>query len=258
MENIYPLFEQNRILKKEYLWALRDYSFGYIQLEYQEYVDGIVRGCQVDVVGRNLVVKPGILKYQGSLYLLTEAQEIPYEAAERLEVLKVKLLKDLRSKDQISYQIHLYLDENLDKEENEFEICRFELRKGAELRTQYTDLWDMRTAYDTVNPIYATWGAIGQESLSPVVTRYYAEQIIKCTGSDAVDLAFAWTCLNTTGAAPRGVIASYVCRQMGKSYVEPHDNYQLYAALVEILCKIQRTQEVKDEVGSVRRKIVVD
>ncbi len=49
MQNLYPLFEQNRILKKELLWSLRDYSFSHIQLEYQEYGQGIIQGCGIRV-----------------------------------------------------------------------------------------------------------------------------------------------------------------------------------------------------------------
>ena len=48
MQNLYPLFERNRILKKELLWSLRDYSFSQIQLEYQEYGQGIIQGCLVN------------------------------------------------------------------------------------------------------------------------------------------------------------------------------------------------------------------
>ena len=40
MQNLYPLFERNRVLKKELLWALRDYSFGQLQLKYADYGDG--------------------------------------------------------------------------------------------------------------------------------------------------------------------------------------------------------------------------
>lgn len=36
MQNLYPLFERNRILKKELLWSLRDYAFGQLRLEYGE------------------------------------------------------------------------------------------------------------------------------------------------------------------------------------------------------------------------------
>ena len=35
-EHIYPAFERGRIMKKELLWALRDYSYTAMQNQYQE------------------------------------------------------------------------------------------------------------------------------------------------------------------------------------------------------------------------------
>ncbi|MDE6516458.1 MAG: hypothetical protein K2L18_01215 [Acetatifactor sp.] len=34
-------------MKKELLWALRDYSFAQARLDYEEYADGMLRGCEV-------------------------------------------------------------------------------------------------------------------------------------------------------------------------------------------------------------------
>lgn len=42
MEHIYPAFECGRIMKKELLWALRDYSYSALQLQYADYPDGII------------------------------------------------------------------------------------------------------------------------------------------------------------------------------------------------------------------------
>lgn len=83
MQNLYPLFEQNRILKKEFLWSLRDYSFSHIQLEYQEYGQGIIQGCQIQVQGSELAVGPGMIKYGGFICLMMEEQRIEYGPKEQ-------------------------------------------------------------------------------------------------------------------------------------------------------------------------------
>lgn len=83
MQNIYPLFEQNRILKKGLLWSLRDYSFAHVQLEYQEYGQGIIRGCEVVVNGSGLTVKPGIIKYGRFICLMMEEETISYQPDEK-------------------------------------------------------------------------------------------------------------------------------------------------------------------------------
>lgn len=47
MEHIYPAFERGRIMKKELLWALRDYSYAALQIKYRDHADGIITGCGV-------------------------------------------------------------------------------------------------------------------------------------------------------------------------------------------------------------------
>ena len=62
MEYIYPTFERGRIMKKESLWALRDYSYTALELQYQEYADGIINGCKIGVEGNDLCVGAGLIK----------------------------------------------------------------------------------------------------------------------------------------------------------------------------------------------------
>ena len=65
MENLYPLFEQNRILKKELLWSLRDYTFIHVQAEYGRYGQGFLKGWDIKVRDSELAVGPGLLKAGG-------------------------------------------------------------------------------------------------------------------------------------------------------------------------------------------------
>lgn len=62
MENRYPLFAGGRILKKESLWDLRDYTFAGLQLQYEGYTDGIIQGCGIHVEGMNLIVGQEVCK----------------------------------------------------------------------------------------------------------------------------------------------------------------------------------------------------
>ena len=70
MQNLYPLFAGNRILKKEMLWAVRDRSFAQAELEYREYGDGMISGCGIRVEGNRITVEPGIIIYGGFIYFL--------------------------------------------------------------------------------------------------------------------------------------------------------------------------------------------
>ena len=45
MEIRVPVFAGRRILKKESLWDIRDYTYAGWQLYYAEYTDGLLKGC---------------------------------------------------------------------------------------------------------------------------------------------------------------------------------------------------------------------
>ena len=45
MEIRVPVFAGRRILKKESLWDIRDYTYAGWQLYYSEYTDGLLKGC---------------------------------------------------------------------------------------------------------------------------------------------------------------------------------------------------------------------
>ncbi len=52
--NIYPLFERKHLLKKEMLDNLRDYPREIFNMLYQDYSDGILSGCRLEVRGESL------------------------------------------------------------------------------------------------------------------------------------------------------------------------------------------------------------
>lgn len=129
MEYIYPEFEQGRIMKRELLLALRDYSYAALQLRYQGFPDG------------SLERKPG-----------------------------------------------------------EIELCRFKLKEGAALRTNYKDFYDMQTEYDTLNLADATWSSAGGNTLSKEITDFFAKKVLECGHAEKDDIQFAYFLLQSREA----------------------------------------------------------
>ncbi len=274
MQNLYPLFERNRILKKELLWSLRDYSFAHMQLEYQSYGDGILDGCMPMVRGQELVMGKGFLKHGGFIYLVTEEMAVPYEPSGQLEILKLKAEEDRRSEDFISYRLSLFLDRNVEKGEDELEICRFKLRPGSQLRDRYKDFDDMATEFDTVDVTRADWGGPGGKTLPAAVTDYFARSVLEESGSRPEDISFAYLCLNQTGAVAVRVLEHYVGSRLagmgaprgqwdmgagdgGRAEREGR-NRRLFDGLVRILDEIRgNRRRGKDRIGD-RRKILVE
>ena len=258
MQNLYPLFERNRILKKELLWSLRDYSFSHVQLEYQEYGQGILRGCEIQVQGDELAVGPGMIKYGQFICLMMEEQRIGYKPAEQMQYLKLKIEIDRRSQDYTAYQINLALDLNEIQAENEFELCRFNLRKGAQLRDHYKDFSDMETEYDTVNVLHADWGGLGGGSIAPAITRYFAEIVLDNENSLSDDRSFSYLSLSQTGAVPIKVLSDYCSRRTGNSPEGMTDSVRLYKSLCVIIDNIRKGKEEMGRDKKERHRILVD
>lgn len=210
MENRYPLFAGGRILKKEALWDLRDYSYGGIQLYYMDYTDGIVRGCNVRVEDNCLVVGKGILKYGDFLYLLQEEARVPFAAENRTVALKAVFSVKEGNPDYLSYQVDFLLDKDVERQENQIEICRFHLREGSVLRDAYRDFADMGTEYDTVNILYATMAGKGESRVHPQVLMKFAKEMQGHDKKSIDDVAFCYHILQQGGEVERNVVEAYL------------------------------------------------
>lgn len=256
MQNLYPLFERNRVLKKELLWSLRDYSFEHLQLEYADYGDGILQGCRIRVEEKELVISPGILRYQGFICVMKEEERVAYTVAEQPVSLKLCFETDRRSPDYILYRMAPMLDPDMACRENEFEACRFRLQAGARLRDTHTCFEDMGTEYNTLQYTHAVWGCPGGHSLAPVMTMQFARELLQASFCGKEDMVFGWLCLAGRGAVSREVLADYVSRKSRRK-MERASNQELFREMCEILSCMQHGEEPRQE-RSGRRQIIVD
>ncbi len=256
MQNLYPLFERNRVLKKELLWALRDFSFGHLQLEYADYGDGILQGCGVQAEEKELVIRPGLLRYQGFVCVMETEERLGYAVTEQPVSLKLRFETDRSSQDYILYQMTPMLDSDTACKENEFELCRFRLQAGAELRDTHTCFEDMGTEYNTLQYIHAAWGCPGGRSMAPAMTRQFAGELLKASACGTEDMMFAWLCLDRRGAMPKEILTDYVGRKSGRR-MEGASNQELFREMCRILGHMQHGEGRRQErIG--RRQILVD
>lgn len=261
MQHIYPAFERGRIMKKELLWALRDYSYSALQLQYADYPDGIISGCRIRVNENCLYVESGIIKCQGFIFLITEEEKVEYSPTERRVSLKFRLIEREDLPDYIRYVTEFVLDENLERKQNELEVCRFKLKEGARLRTEYKDFFDIETEYDTVNLANATWAAAGGNTLSKDVTDYFARKVMECENADDKDIRFAYLLLQSKEAVNFEIIKDYILRKTGEKRSGVSMNSQTaFQKLEEILDCIRRGTDSYGQ-GTTRqdnRMIVLD
>lgn len=258
MQIIYPMFERNRILKKEQISAIRDYAFAQLQLEYQEYEDGILLGCKLEVQNGEVVVGPGLIKCGQFICPITEIQRIEYKPEDQLQYLKLCVKIEKYPPDYIIYDTGLVLAKDGTLDENEFELCRFHLRRGAQLRCQYTGFTDLETEYDTVNQIYASWSGPDGTSLAPVITKIFGESILSNQDSLPEDHAFAYLCLSHKGALPVRALSGYILQKTGEAVNADMSKLDIFHTLCRITREVDRGPRSVSGKSRVHHTIYVD
>ena len=226
MENLYPSFTGGRILKKECLWAIRDYAYGAEQMYYLEASDGILKGFDITIQDGAILIGKGLIKYEGFIYMADHTVSVAYEATDRLQVIKIRCVRVKEIPDYDSYKMELCLDEEPGLQEGEFELCRFNQRIGSVLRNDYKAFYDMETQYDTINLAQASWSSIGGLTLHPVILRTFARELLQKEGLGARDYAFAYLLLNSRETVSGEIILSYIDQQE-----QVLDGKEMFAAL---------------------------
>ena len=233
-QNNYPLFNSGRLLKIDMLEELRDFPREFLDARLKGYSNGIISGCYIDVSDGFITINKGIIKYQDTFYLLKKENKIQYECNNKLMILKVKFLPSVEDKDFRRNSTEICLDEKLEVEANEIEICRFKLRTGAKLRINHVDFNDLCTEYDTVNTIYAPYSAYGESSLNPDILRQFGRELLKCNLSEAWDISFGMTCVQSKEPIQKEIIVSYLLNKINIEMKE-YSNEELYYYLLEVL-----------------------
>lgn len=260
MEHIYPAFECGRIMKKELLWALRDYSYLALQLQYQNYSDGIISGCRVWAEEDCLIVGSGIVKCQDFIFLITEEERVKYTSTDDFVSLKFRVKSKEKLPDYTRYITEFVLDDKLERSENELEVCRFKLKQGAKLRTEYKDFYDIQTEFDTVNLAYATWAGMGQNTMSKEVTDYFARKVLECGEAKAEDVQFAYILLHGREAAAYDILKDYMVRKKSILPEEEPSLEEIFRQLEEILEIIRKgnSEQRARARGLENRMIILD
>lgn len=232
-QNIYPVFEAKRLLKKEMLENLRDFPRTLFDLQYRGYSDGILTGCGVKGNGAGLTILPGILLYRGVPYFMDKPYPVSCKAEGKLVYVKVHFWDKAIGAGGEEYFSQVVADEQEPDAEQELELARFKLQPGARLRSEYVDFYDHETEFDTVNRIHAPYAAPGHVGIWPQICQSFAEELVKYPVTDIWDSAFCLSCMQLTGAMPYEALRTYLNMRLGRK--GEYTNGQAYAALKSIL-----------------------
>ncbi len=232
-QNIFPVFEAKRLLKKEMLENLRDFPREWFDLQYQGYSDGILFGCGLKGFEGGLKIMPGIIYRQGVPYFLKKTFEVSCQAEGRQVYLKVRFLGKSFGTEQEEYLTQIYLDERMPDSGCELELGRFKLQEGARLRTEYVDFYDYATEYDTMDRIHVPYASPGRHGIWPQMLKCFAGELLRLPGQEACDSAFCLNCLQLEKAMPYEAVKAYLDLKLGQD--GDYTNLQIYGALKNIL-----------------------
>lgn len=252
--HIAPKFNKGRILKTVMLENLRDFPREFTDVCYQDYTDGIVTGGTITVGPDSLTVAPGIVKHQGRLYIMNDPAVLSYKATGRETLVKIRFQEGREDGDWTEFQSGIVLDDKMAADALELELCRFKLKDGARLRQDYQNFQDMATEYNTVNVLHVRIASFGKSTLSPVIMRCFAEEMLGRGSADPQDMLLAMMCLNE-GTVNRDVILHYIARRLGIAFKD-YTNVEIHKYLARILEQARGSSRMGMGLGASQRMIV--
>lgn len=224
-----PEFHSGQILKREMIAELSAYLYYLGPLLYQNCTDGIVSGCTLTTTEDSIVVNPGIVRYDGALYLIREPQLVHYSPTNTTRVLNFVFHDQVQTDSFVTREIELTITDSLPFERRYMELCRFKLQPGAYLRYTYTSFEDRETEYDTLNTIHAPFCGLGKVTLSPEITTHFAREAL-AAGADGADAIFCMTLLSAREPIQAEALEAYIHFKLGKDY-SCQSNLELYQGL---------------------------
>ena len=252
----YPFFKRDRILKINMLENLRDFPRDVLDVFYEEMSDGIVCGLVPKVEKEVITVSKGIIKYCGSLYLVSEPVLLYYEETEKDVMLKLCFHDETQDQDYRIAYIDIKIDEEMQLLPNQIELGRFRLKKGAYLRSEYQDLYDFTTEYNTINIVHVKYAGQKEHTLNKMILQYFAKEVLTYQVEDERDFSFCLLCLNSQ-RIERCVIQQYIAYETD-TFVKEMSNVEIHKSLVKILEQIKKKSKLVHKKTMINSKIIMD
>ncbi len=256
MRIVYPNFTKGRILKIEMLENLRDYSRDALDVLTNDLSDGIVKGLDANVNKNIITFAKGIVKYKGKVYLISENISIDYETTDVEVVIKLVFLEESLESDYRIQYISVILDKDTIIKENEVELGRFKLKDGAYLRTDYKDLDDYTTEFNTINLINVHYAYYENHTLTPKFMKSFGREILKTKTKDIWDINFGTSCVNF-GTISRDLIIEYINSKLDEDN-KSFSNDEIHKKLIVVLEKVREENKFEKNNIRIRKTILVD
>lgn len=232
-KSIFPQFIHKATLKKKMLDELRDYPRVISEMLIRDYGDGVIKGTDITWENEVLTIGEGLLVHHGQIYRMEEDFKLDCPCVDRLTFLKIRFITTNMEMGLTGGVGEIYFDD-CPPETDEIELGRFRLQEGARLRTEYENVEDYQTEFDTLNRIHMPWLCPGGMSLWPRLILDYGTELLDTGTEQPLDVAFAMQALGSEGQVSKRLLLSYLERKTGKRMKEG-DNGKIYKGLIQVL-----------------------
>lgn len=251
-----PVFTEKSILKAEILQENVLYPMRMLQHLYADYADGIVTGVNLQAKDTDeLVLSPGIIKYQGHLYHMEESVCVEFEHNNRMNYLKIRFDNGEHTADGELFHTEVILTNEETSFPYEMELGRFFTEPGAKLIDRAQCLEDFSIKHNHIDVRQVPYSARAEATISPEITVAFAREMLKKQETGEADLCFCMQCLRKE-PVDREIICAYILAKT-KRPVERMNNLQMYEALLSIL-KSGHASAAERQIFRERRSIIVD
>lgn len=235
---------------------LRDFPRDVLDIFCEDMSDGIVCGFTPVVKKEIITLSKGIIKYHDVVYVMPETISIAYQETEKEVMLKLCFGEELQEKDYKTNDIQISIDSDMNLLPNQIELGRFRLKKGAYLRSEYQDLYDFTTEYNTINIVNVKYAGQKEHTLNKIILQYFAKEAFEYQLKDSIDFSFCMLCLNSQ-KIERAVIQQYIAYKMGELPKE-FSNVEIHKQLVKILEEIRKNSRMIKKKKTTNSKIIID
>jgi len=252
-----PVFTKGRILKNEMLELMSDFPRDVTDILFLNKSDGVVAGLGLDVDKTDITISIGMVKYQSEILVLNEELKVPYEADGCEQTLKLRFEERYLMSDFAGRGVKVVLESAL-CQPDEMEMARFNLSKGAHLRSDYQDFADFVTGHNTLNIVSQPYSSISGSTLSPVILKYLARELLRYQTENVHDLAIIYQVLNQEVSISRELLVNYIKIRLKDEHVRVENNKDLHKGLTGILKKAKGEQRRGKKALVGNRKLIVD
>ena len=253
-----PIFTKGRILKNEMLELIRDFPRNVTDIFLAHQTDGVISGLDLKVSKTDITINSGIVKYQGEVLILDEELKIPYVADDSVQILKLQFQDNYQTSDFEGLVANVILENGACDSENQMEIASFRLSQGAYLRSDYQDFEDFKTGHNTLNIVNQPYSSISGTTLSPVILKYFARELLKYGTENSHDLAIIYQVLNGQVSISKELLANYVRARLKDDRWKFENNEDLHKGLTNVLKKAKVEDRGSRRAISGNRRLIVD